>query len=83
MLHRLRFIPGRILQAIPVALGVSILVFLMSHLLPGNPAVAILGNHATPATWPRSRSTSGSTSPCGTSTGCSSRTCSRVTWASR
>ena len=49
MLHRLRFIPGRILQAIPVALGVSILVFLMSHLLPGNPAVAILGNHATPA----------------------------------
>ena len=49
MLHRLRFIPGRIVQAIPVALGVSILVFLMSHLLPGNPAVAILGNHATPA----------------------------------
>lgn len=49
MLHRLRFIPGRILQAIPVALGVSILVFLMAHLLPGNPAVAILGNHATPA----------------------------------
>ena len=49
MLHRLRFIPGRILQAIPVALGVSVLVFLMSHLLPGNPAVAILGNHATPA----------------------------------
>jgi peptide/nickel transport system permease protein len=32
-----------------VALGVSILVFLMSRLLPGNPAVAILGNHATPA----------------------------------
>ena len=48
MLHRLRFLPGRILQAIPVALGVSILVFLMAHLLPGNPAVAILGNHATP-----------------------------------
>ncbi len=49
MLHRLRFIPGRILQAIPVAFGVTILVFLMSHLLPGNPAVAILGSHATPA----------------------------------
>jgi peptide/nickel transport system permease protein len=49
MLHRLRFIPGRILQAIPVAFGVTVLVFLMSHLLPGNPAVAILGNHATPA----------------------------------
>jgi len=49
MLHRLRFIPGRILQAIPVAIGVTILVFMMSHLLPGNPAVAMLGNHATPA----------------------------------
>ncbi|HEY6792490.1 MAG TPA: ABC transporter permease [Trebonia sp.] len=49
MLHRLRFIPGRILQAIPVAIGVTILVFFMSHLLPGNPAVAILGDHATPA----------------------------------
>src|ERR1700756_3905999 len=49
MLHRLRFIPGRILQAIPVAFGVTVLVFLMSHLLPGNPAVAILGSHATPA----------------------------------
>jgi peptide/nickel transport system permease protein len=49
MLHRLRFIPGRILQAIPVAIGVTILVFLMSHLLPGSPAVAILGSHATPA----------------------------------
>ena len=49
MLHRLRFIPGRILQAIPVAFGVTILVFAMSHLLPGNPAIAMLGNHATPA----------------------------------
>ncbi len=48
MLHRLRFVPGRILQAIPVAFGVTILVFFMSHLLPGNPAVAILGDRATP-----------------------------------
>ncbi len=48
MLHRLRFVPGRIVQAIPVAIGVTILVFLMSHLLPGNPAVALLGDRATP-----------------------------------
>ncbi|HEY0247593.1 MAG TPA: ABC transporter permease [Gryllotalpicola sp.] len=48
MLHRLRFVPGRIVQAIPVALGVTILVFFMSHLLPGNPAVALLGDRATP-----------------------------------
>ena len=83
MLHRLRFIPGRILQAIPVAFGVTILVFLMSHLLPGNPAVAILGNHATPAAVAALSSTSGWTSPCGSSTGCSWCISSRVTSASR
>jgi peptide/nickel transport system permease protein len=48
MLHRLRFIPGRILQSIPVALGVTLVVFFMARLLPGNPALAILGQRATP-----------------------------------
>ncbi|MGH1523928.1 ABC transporter permease [Leifsonia sp. L25] len=49
MLHRLRFVPARLLQAVPVILGVTLLVFFMAHLLPGDPAVAILGEHATPA----------------------------------
>jgi len=49
MVHRLRFIPGRLVQAVPVVIGVTLIVFFMAHLLPGNPAVAILGNRATPA----------------------------------
>ncbi|MGN6332167.1 MAG: ABC transporter permease [Motilibacteraceae bacterium] len=48
MLDRLKFIPARLLQAVPVAFGVTIIVFFMVHLLPGNPAVAILGQTATP-----------------------------------
>jgi peptide/nickel transport system permease protein len=49
MIQRLRFIPGRLIQAIPVVIGVTLIVFFMAHLLPGNPAVAILGDRATPA----------------------------------
>ena len=44
----MKFIPGRLLQAIPVIFGVTILVFFMAHLLPGDPAIAILGERATP-----------------------------------
>jgi peptide/nickel transport system permease protein len=49
MLHRLRFIPGRLIQSIPVAIGVTVIVFFMARLLPGNPALALLGQHATKA----------------------------------
>ncbi|MFZ7088940.1 ABC transporter permease [Curtobacterium sp. RRHDQ10] len=49
MIHRLRFIPGRLVQAIPVAFGVTIIVFFLSHLLPGNAALALLGERATKA----------------------------------
>ena len=38
----------RLLQVVPVALGVTILVFFLIHLIPGDPARTILGNHATP-----------------------------------
>ena len=38
MLDRFRFVPVRLLQAIPVLFGVTIVVFFMVHLLPGNPA---------------------------------------------
>jgi peptide/nickel transport system permease protein len=47
VLHRLRFIPGRLVQSIPVAFGVTLIVFLLAHLLPGNAAVALLGERAT------------------------------------
>ncbi|OCG76455.1 ABC transporter permease [Microbacterium sediminis] len=48
MLERLRFIPSRLLHAIPVVFGVTILVFFMARMLPGDPATALLGEYATP-----------------------------------
>jgi peptide/nickel transport system permease protein len=44
----LRFIVRRILGAIPVLFGLSVILFLFLRLLPGDPAIAILGQHATP-----------------------------------
>jgi peptide/nickel transport system permease protein len=44
-----RFIIRRVLVAVPVLVGLSIILFLFLRLLPGGgPAVAILGQHATP-----------------------------------
>jgi peptide/nickel transport system permease protein len=43
-----RYIVRRLLAAIPVLLGLSIILFAFIHLLPGDPAAAILGQHATP-----------------------------------
>ncbi len=48
MLDRFRFVPLRLLQSIPVIFGVTVVVFFMVHLLPGNPGLAILGQTATP-----------------------------------
>ena len=45
----LRFIVRRVLGAIPVLFGLSVILFLFLRLLPGGgPAEAILGQHATP-----------------------------------
>jgi len=44
----LRFIVRRVLGAIPVLFGLSVILFLFLRLLPGDPAIAILGQHATP-----------------------------------
>lgn len=43
-----RYIVRRILGAIPVLFGLSIVLFAFVHLLPGDPAAALLGQHATP-----------------------------------
>ena len=45
----LRYVRTRLLAAVPVLLGVSILVFSMLHLLPGDPAQIILGEAVTSA----------------------------------
>jgi peptide/nickel transport system permease protein len=42
-----KYIVRRLLGAIPVLIGLSIILFAFVHLLPGDPATAILGQHAT------------------------------------
>jgi peptide/nickel transport system permease protein len=44
----LKYIFRRLLGSIPVLFGLSIVLFAFIHLLPGDPAVALLGQHATP-----------------------------------
>ena len=44
----LRFVVRRLLQLIPILLGLSVLLFLWLRLLPGGPATALLGERATP-----------------------------------
>jgi peptide/nickel transport system permease protein len=45
----LRFVVRRLLLLVPILVGLSIVVFLWIHALPGNPAIALLGERATPA----------------------------------
>jgi peptide/nickel transport system permease protein len=45
---RFAYILRRLLQAIPVVIGVTVLCFFMIHLVPGDPARTMLGVHATP-----------------------------------
>jgi peptide/nickel transport system permease protein len=45
---RLRFVLWRLVQMIPVLLGVTFVVFFLIHLVPGDPAETMLGIHATP-----------------------------------
>ncbi len=44
----LKYLIRRIISAIPVLLGVSVIVFLMIHLIPGDPVQHILGEFASP-----------------------------------
>jgi peptide/nickel transport system permease protein len=41
------YVLRRLLQLVPIALGVTVLVFFLIHLVPGDPARTILGNQAT------------------------------------
>ena len=44
-----RYIGGRIAASIPVLLGVSIIVFVIMRLLPGDPIMIMFGEQATSA----------------------------------
>ena len=44
----IRYAAVRLLQIIPVLFGISIIVFLLVRLIPGDPAIAVLGSRATP-----------------------------------
>jgi peptide/nickel transport system permease protein len=45
---RLAYALRRLAQLVPVVLGVTMLTFLLVHLIPGDPAVTVLGTRATP-----------------------------------
>lgn len=44
------YVAKRLLQIVPVLLGVTVIVFLLLHLTPGDPAELMLGPEATPQT---------------------------------
>jgi ABC-type dipeptide/oligopeptide/nickel transport system permease component len=44
----LKFLAGRLLLSLPVLLGVTVVVFALLHLVPGDPAQVALGTRATP-----------------------------------
>lgn len=43
-----RYIARRLLNLIPILLGITLLVFVFLHLIPGDPAVVMSGDRATP-----------------------------------
>ncbi len=55
----LKYTIRRVLAAIPVLFGLSIVLFAFIHLLPGDPCRSILGQHATPEACQRLRANLG------------------------
>lgn len=45
-----RYLARRLLTTVPVLIGVTLVVFLILHAIPGNPVVLSLGSQATPTT---------------------------------
>ena len=44
----LRYIAKRILMMLPILFGITVIVFTLMYITPGDPAYAILGENATP-----------------------------------
>jgi peptide/nickel transport system permease protein len=47
-MNKFRFARRRLVQVVWVLLGISFLVFFLIHLIPGDPATTVLGQHSTP-----------------------------------
>jgi peptide/nickel transport system permease protein len=58
-----RFVAQRLLQLIPVGFGITLVVFLLVRLIPGDPALVMLGVHATRANVARVRAELGLNRP--------------------
>ena len=58
-----RYLVRRLLLLVPVLLGVSIIIFMVLHLAPGDPAEIMLGSQATQADLARLRADLGLTEP--------------------
>ena len=58
-----RYVVRRLLLLIPVLLGVSVIIFMVLHLSPGDPAEIMLGSQATQADLERLRAELGLTQP--------------------
>src|ERR687885_770589 len=59
----LRYTLRRLVALVPVLFGVSVIVFLFLHLIPGDPATAMLGEHASPQAIDQLRATYGLDQP--------------------
>jgi peptide/nickel transport system permease protein len=59
----IRYVVRRVLLAVPVLIGVATLVFSLIHLVPGDPAQAMLGDGAAPADVAELRTTLGLDQP--------------------
>jgi ABC-type dipeptide/oligopeptide/nickel transport system permease component len=58
-----RYILKRIIQLIPVLFGISVIVFFLLHMIPGDPATVLLGQDATPEEIERLRENLGLNQP--------------------
>ncbi|PYN86053.1 MAG: peptide ABC transporter, partial [Candidatus Rokuibacteriota bacterium] len=58
-----RYVVRRLLLLVPVLLGVSVIIFMVLHLAPGDPAEIMLGSQATQADLNRLRDELGLTEP--------------------
>src|SRR6516164_653154 len=59
----IKYIARRVLAIIPVCLGISVVVFGMIHLVPGDPAIALVGPNSNPETLAKVRQSLGLTAP--------------------